>query len=207
MHCSRCGVPVTASRELCTDCGKPVERALQPGSQVMTDHGMPLRTLYAAFIGPKKLPYYLPLFERFDRGGSSTSWNWPAALITQLWMLRRGMFLWGLILYPLLALAATLLVVMPLIIMMGDIPESWQQPLTIVTWLLLVVIMGLAGNRIFHRHVRRLIAQSGSFGLSDDGRKAWLARKGSSRVRLIVIALLLLAGLLAGMVAAIVIPT
>ncbi|MBW7930113.1 MAG: pilin [Gammaproteobacteria bacterium] len=173
--------------------------------QAMEDHGLSLKTLYEAFIGPRKAGYYLPIFERFDRDGSLLSWNWPAALITQLWMLRRGMFLWGLVLYPLFGFLATLLLVLPVAFMLGDDFESWADSFALVVTLVLVIVTGLLGNRIFHRHVRALIAKSGGLGLSDAGRKEWLARKGSNRTGFIIIAILLLAGV-AGIIAGITIP-
>lgn len=173
--------------------------------KAMEDHGLPLKTLYEAFIGPRKAGYYLPIFERFDRDGSLLSWNWPAALITQLWMLRRGMFLWGLVLYPLFSFLAVLLLVLPVAFMLGDDFESWSDPFALVVMLALVIVTGLVGNRIFHRHVRAIIAKSGGLGLSDAGRKEWLARKGSNRAGLIIIAILLLAGVV-GIIAGITIP-
>lgn len=205
MHCSRCGVPIASSSAFCTQCGNPMHGASCDKQQVMEDHGLPLKTLYEAFLGARKTGYYLPIFERFDRDGSLISWNWPAALITQLWMLRRGMFLWGLVLYPLFSFLAVLLLALPVAFMLGDDFEPWSDSFALVVALALVIVTGLLGNRIFHRHVRAVIAKSGSFGLSDAGRKEWLARKGSSRAGLVVIAILLLTGV-AGIIAGIAIP-
>lgn len=83
--------------------------AASPAMKTTAEIG--LTAMYEAFIGPAKAHYYVPVFGRFDAGASAFSWNWPAAFITQLWMLFRGMFLWGFLWYPILGFLTSLLVV------------------------------------------------------------------------------------------------
>lgn len=51
------------------------------------DAGERADDLYRAYVGEKKADYYAPLFERFDSGGSTASWNWPSFFIAFFWML------------------------------------------------------------------------------------------------------------------------
>ncbi len=48
--------------------------------------------LYRAAVGAGKAGYYLPLFQRFDQGGSRISWNWPALFVPLFWMIYRRMY-------------------------------------------------------------------------------------------------------------------
>src|SRR3569832_1964389 len=51
---------------------------------------------YELAIG-RNTDYYLPKFERYDDGGSTLGWNWPAIFVTSGWYLYRKMWLWGLL--------------------------------------------------------------------------------------------------------------
>jgi type IV pilus assembly protein PilA len=51
---------------------------------------------YELAIG-RNVSYYLPKFERYDAGGSTVGWHWPAFFVTSAWYLYRKMWLWGLL--------------------------------------------------------------------------------------------------------------
>lgn len=158
--------------------------------------------LYEAFVGPDHAGYYLPRFQRFDAGGSATSWNWPAALITQWWMIYRGMYLWGFLLYPLLNTVAMVVVTTVAAQILGPARGMLGYLLTL---LVSFVVTGLYGNKIFHGHVRGMIDRSGRLGLSEQGRREWLIRKGSSSFIVVLIVLLIIPAII-GILAAIAIP-
>ena len=161
---------------------------------------MTQKDMYEAFIGPEKSGYYVPVFEGFDQGGSAASWNTPAALITQWWMLYRGMFLWGFLFYPALSWIVSITVTLGL---------SAISPVLagLGPWLVIlgsVVVMGLYSNKIYHGHVNKLIERSGKLGLSDQLRREWLIRKGATSYIWIIFVFVGIA--MIGILAAIAIP-
>lgn len=158
--------------------------------------------MYEAFIGPAKATYYVPIFERFDSGAGAISWNWPAAFITQLWMLYRGMFLWGFLWYPILSFIASLLVMLPFMAVAGDSREALSY---LVLLPASVIVMGLFSNKIFHGHVRKMIDKSGRLGLSAQQRREWLIRKGASNFVFLFIMIIVIVAII-GILAAIAIP-
>jgi type IV pilus assembly protein PilA len=157
--------------------------------------------MYEAFIGPAKASYYVPIFERFDSGAGAMSWNWPAAFITQLWMLYRGMFLWGFLWYPILSFIASLLVMLPFMAVAGDSGEALSY---LVLLPASIIVMGLFSNKIFHGHVRKMIDKSGRLGLSAQQRREWLIRKGASNFVFVFIMVVIVP--IVGILAAIAIP-
>ncbi len=174
----------------------PIARGGAPAAAPMTKKDM-----YEAFIGPEKAGYYVPIFEGFDQGGGAVSWNTPAALITQWWMLYRGMFLWGFLWYPILSSVVSLTVTMAC---------SAISPALggLGPWLVIlgsVVVMGLYSNKIYHGHVNKLIERSGRLGLSEQLRREWLIRKGATNF-IWVFFVLIIGVAMIGILAAIAIP-
>ncbi len=161
------------------------------------------RSMYEAFVGPEKSSYYVLLFERFDAGGSKVSWNLPAALITQWWMLYRGMFLWGFLGYPLLNALGFFLLGM-LVGIGGVGPGASIGIIYLVGIPASFLLTGLYGNKIYHGHVNKLIIKSGQRGLSDQHRREWLIRKGA--VSYIWIIFIFIGIAMIGILAAIAIP-
>ena len=158
--------------------------------------------MYEAFIGPAKAGYYVPIFERFDSGAGAITWNWPAAFITQLWMLYRGMFLWGFLWYPILSFIASFLVMLPFMAVADDSGQALSYLVLLPTS---VIVMGLFSNKIFHGHVRKMIDKSGRLGLSAQQRREWLIRKGASNFVFVFIMIMAIVAII-GILAAIAIP-
>jgi type IV pilus assembly protein PilA len=179
---------------------KPLSVSATP--QTSATGALTLSAMYHAFIGPEKADYYVPRFERFDSGGSSVSWNWPAALITQFWMLGRGMFLWGFLLYPILGSIVSVILASAASAILG--PKGYL-PANALYLLLSMLVMGAYGNRLFHRHARKLIDGSGQLGLSDSDRRDWIIRRGATSYAWIVIVVFVGIALV-GILAAIAIP-
>lgn len=219
MLCDKCGSSLSPDARFCGKCGSQVPSFETPSSTLVTpvknvpsislgetspavptttDEGG-LTEMYKAFIGPKKAHYYVPIFERFDNGASVMSWNWPAAFITQFWMVYRGMFLWGFLWYPILSILSSLVIMAPFRMATGDSDYLIIIPASIV-------VMGLFSNKIFHGHVRRIIDKSGQRGLSDQQRREWLIRKGASNFIIVFIVIFVGIVIPIGILAAIAIP-
>jgi len=216
MFCSKCGSEVGSESRFCSSCGTPVVldvsqepeveiRSPAPETSSAKDSAdeLTLDEMYRAFIGPEKSSYYLPLFSQFDlKNGGSTSWNWPAAFITQLWMLYKGMFLWGFLWYPILGGIASFLIALPFVAAGNEGAEALSY---LAYFVVSVVVMGLYSNKIYHGHVKKKIEKSGKLGLSAQERKEWLIRKGSSNFVFVFVLILFLVSII-GILAAIAIP-
>jgi type IV pilus assembly protein PilA len=157
--------------------------------------------LYEVFLG-RTAARYLPIFQRFDAGEGSTSWNLPAGLVTQLWMIYRGMYRWGLLWYPALGLLAGFLVGTICIAVGGASGGSLSSLLFVPAS---IAVMGLYGDRIYHGHARALIEESGRIGLDPVQRNAWLARKGGTHLLSALLVLALELGLF-GVLAVVAVP-
>lgn len=155
-------------------------------------------TLYRAFLGPERADPYLSRFERFDARGKAwpLAWHWPAALFTIPWMAYRRLYLWAIVLYPLVTVALTFVVVALTSVIFfdgGDVPARVQIP---VLALIALSWPGCLGHAIYYRRAKRCIAKSRA--LSGD-RRAWLAKRGgtsraATALAVFVLALLALAG-------------
>jgi len=160
----------------------------EPTTVTRAPERLSTKALYEAVVGPGKMPFYGPIFERLDLGRSPASWNLAAALATSGWMVYRRMYLWGLLWYPLL----TLLMTMAVLMIVTQLATLAVRPSAYVLALVLlflgsVALMGSYGNRLFHAHVRRLITISKELGLSAEERLSWLRRKGRPNVLGIVL--------------------
>jgi type II secretory pathway pseudopilin PulG len=160
------------------------------------------RQEYEAFIGPEKSDYYVPVFEHFDAGRGAAWWNWPAGLITQYWMLYRGMLLWGFLWYPILSYVVAFVLIRGAAALLGPLGTALGYPGFLIGS---IVVMGLYGNKIFHGHVLKQIRRSTALGLSEAQRRNWLIRRGASGYLWVLIVILVAVAVL-GMLAAIAIP-
>jgi type IV pilus assembly protein PilA len=155
--------------------------------------------LYRAFLGPNNAERYLAVFQRFDSGGGSATWNLAGGLITQLWMLYRGMYLWALVLYPLLIIAGG--------VALGAVGGllGLDTSLSALSLILGIAIPGLYADKIYHGHARKLIERSALMGLAPQPRREWLMRKGGTNLLAPLILLVFNAAVI-GMLAAIAVP-
>ncbi len=93
MFCKNCGKELDSTVAFCPNCGTPTE--------VKTGYDF-----YNQYIDDdvKKLidkneAYYLTKFTEMKQNGKKTSWNWPAFLVSPLWLIYRKMYLYGVICY------------------------------------------------------------------------------------------------------------
>jgi len=155
--------------------------------------------LYRAFLGPNNAERYLAVFQRFDSGGGSATWNLAGGLITQLWMLYRGMYLWGLLFYPLLAIAGG--------VALGAVGGLLRLDagVGVLSFILGIALPGMYADSIYHGHARKLIERSARMGLAPQARREWLMRKGGTNL-LAPLLLVAFNVVVIGMLAAIAVP-
>jgi Tfp pilus assembly major pilin PilA len=110
--------------------------------------------LYRAAVGENKAGYYLPLFQRFEQGGSRASWNWPAFFVTFFWLLYRRMY--GLALGYLLAWPFAAAIVFTVVsVVLGPLAGAVFYWFAVVGVQLVAVPM--FANAVYHWHVRKRI--------------------------------------------------
>ncbi len=159
--------------------------ATEPLSAPQTG-GADTAVLYRRFIGSKNTQYYTERFQRFDERARKwpLSWNWPGSLLSVCWFSYRRMYLWGFVFYPLITLASTFVLLVPISGLAfggGDVPGRIGVPI-----LLLIAFLwpGALGTAIYYRRAKANIARIPNLAIGDDtARHAWLAgRGGTSRV-------------------------
>lgn len=159
--------------------------------------------LYRAYVGEEKADFYVPLFERFDSGGSRVSWNWPAFFIALFWMLYRRMygyaaayfFLWPAILVVLAIV--TQLVLGPLVGGIVYVIGALVMPF---------VIVPMFANALFHKHVRDRIASVVAAAPSHEAAVQRLIGQGSTSTGVAVAIAVVVCVFGTGILAAIALP-
>jgi hypothetical protein len=118
-----------------------------------------MNALYRAALGPLNTAYYLPVFDRFDATGrSTTTWNWAASLFTLGWMVFRQ--LWS----PALVYVAAAEGLALLVFALGRVLLQWPQG---IEWgvlatvaVLAFAVPGMYGNAMLHTDIRKRIARA-----------------------------------------------
>ena len=111
--------------------------------------------LYRAAVGESRADYYLPLFARFDQGGSRLSWNWPALFVPLFWMIYRRMY----------GPAAVYFFAYPfaLIILLAIVSAVLGESAGVLFYWLVVlgvrVLIAIYANSLYHWHVRKRVDQ------------------------------------------------
>ena len=145
---------------------------------------------YRTFIGPNRTHYYLSRFERFELRGflRRVSWHWQTALLTFPWMLYRRLYLWALVLHPAITLVLTFLCLIPIAAASeGDVPKPL---LVAVMGLVSILWPGLYANAVYHRRARARLGQLQSLELGPEAQLEWLARRGGTSRRALVLGIL-----------------
>lgn len=158
--------------------------------------------LMGAFVGPKNAHYYEQVFEKFERGGGSLSWNWPAFFVTWFWLLYRKMYMWWLLYW----------FGLPIVLMLATgVVASTANPVMAAAFyyggyaLIAFIVVPMFANRLYYNHAKRKVAKMAATTLSEEQQGQELARAGgTSGAIMIVVPFVLIA--LIGVLAAISIP-
>ena len=162
--------------------------------------------LLAAYVGPKYQEYYAPIFQRFESGGSSVSWHWPAFFVTIFWLLYRKMWLnffayWLFIPIALAVLSTLIEAVIPGAtgILIGSLFEGG------LLLLIAFVLVPMFANRLYYNHAQKKIGKiTSEFGAPEQQRMELARKGGTSNVAIVIAPIILIA--LIGIIAAITIP-
>ncbi len=205
MFCNKCGEEYTKNARFCVSCGEaiPKENTTSPKEQ---SHGKDfsdnddINDYYAAAIGYNNTDYYLSRFKRFDSGGSSVSWHWPAFFVTFYWFLYRKMWLWALIYF---------LLPIPVGIFSG-ILGAFSAAAGGVAYLSFIagifIVFPMFATKLYHRHIRKKIEKAKSFSNDKEKHMRTLAVEGgTSNIALIIVLIFAFVAMI-GILAAVAIP-
>jgi cell division septation protein DedD len=116
-------------------------------------------TLYRAAIGTVRADYYLRVFAAMDASDRPTlRWNWAACLCTLNWFVFRK--LWRPALYHCGVVVALALFIFGIGGLVFQFSDTVQVALAALFGVLLFVLPGLFGNRIYHAECRRRMTQA-----------------------------------------------
>ena len=137
----------------------------------------PSDDLYEIFVGPRNAQYYRERFTRFESGGSSASWHWPAFFLTTGWLFYRKMWLWGLL--YLLVLPILLQVVAAIVAI--TVGPGVGGATYFVLWIgLSLVAIPIFAARLYYGHARTKIARESVNNGSDEQLRLAVARAGGT---------------------------
>lgn len=157
--------------------------------------------LMAAYLGPKNANYYLDRFQQFEGGGGSASWNWPAFLVSSIWLLYRKMWL-NALLYMFIFPIVLQLVSAAMVPALGPAAAGifYLGGYLVIAFVLLPVF----ANRLYYQHAQGKIAKVVAAN-ADEGQRALEAARRGGTSNIVVIILVILVPL-SGILAAIAIP-
>jgi len=140
---------------------------------------------HAVAIGLGNQGYYLSRLAG-SGGRPGVLWNWAAALFTSPWLMYRKMYLWALLIYPLIV-ATTLAAAW----WAGGVafPGDPRAQVTVLgAWFAgLSLLGGLFGNALYGHHLRALIEQTHRLDLEPAEQHRRLRRKGGTNAMLAAI--------------------
>jgi hypothetical protein len=169
--CSRCGAPLTANPPRGAGYGEyapfqaqhPPYGGVDPNEQLAGETAEDM----AAYVRVNT-PYYLPRFRDMEKTGRAIKWNWGAFFFGPAWLLFRKRYIWGAILTVLEVLTQVLMLVsqdvLPAfyealytgksqlamdILQNADYPHMLLVLMPMVTYLLLHLLCGLFGTRLY----------------------------------------------------------
>jgi hypothetical protein len=180
-YCRQCGKEVKAEEAFCRHCGAKLifsgADATRPLSSInAAEHD------FAVFIG-KNSEKYLVRFKGFMQGGQDSfavTWHWPAFIVPFFWLLYRKLYGWSIL--------ALVLGLVPYVGIMSHIA------------------FGMAAHYIYYRHAKEKLLGLKARQSSETERAADMARAGGVNNAAVVIAIVLSALALVGILAAVAIP-
>ena len=154
--------------------------------------------LREAFVGPKNTHYYLNQFEKFDSGGGSIGWHWPAFFVTWVWLGYRKMWGWFFAYWFLFPFIMALL---------GGFATVAHPIFGAIVYLGgYFLIPPLFANRLYYGHARNKTAQAQLSSTNPQAQAQEAARLGGTSMIVLIVLPLIIAGMV-GILAAIAIPT
>lgn len=119
-------------------------------------------------VGDENAEHYLRQFGRFDRrkGWYVPSWNWSAFFSMGVWALYRKMYKNFWYFAPIFGTCAF------------AEEASGMEDLFYLTWLIIAIFYGLAGDYFYYRHVRAILPEAEP--LAEPERREFLEAKGGT---------------------------
>ncbi len=160
-----------------------------------------------AYVG-RKADYYLRKWApRLESADGETGFNWAAFFLTAFWMAYRKMYLYS---FLCIVASAILPFLVQVLFIYGFRAPSTPPSVTLIVNIMFSLVCGAFGNAMYLAHARRQIATLRARGLEGEQLLCALARRGGTSWLgafswiLGPLMLLLLAGLLLGVMLAIV---
>lgn len=140
------------------------------GNQPSTDD------LLAVAIGPKNTDYYLRYLEKSEGSPWQASWNWPAFLVTSLWLLYRKVWL-GWLMYVFLLPMGLLAVTAAIGAGLG---ETIGTAIYLLGFAALMFAFPVWGNALYKRKLTALVEKAQRLHTDREAQRTYLARHGGT---------------------------
>ncbi len=172
-----------------------------PEPPVPREGAAPTREELEAFVGKRASYYWRKSGRNRHDDGLMAGWNWAAAFLSIFWMLYRRMHKEFWIIVGILVLWGAAEGVVE---EMADLQAESTRSIERFGNFVFAVVMGMIGNGLYLRRVRREVLQSRSlFSADPQGHRAHLAKRGGTSwtAALIGVAVLACVAVLAAMIA------
>lgn len=207
MFCAKCGTSNDDTANFCASCGYALPLSDQDASksQVKAEGSASADEYYKAIIGPKNQDYYLRHFSRFDNDGkTSTTWHWPAFLVTFYWLLYRKMWLNALIYFFLPYLVLILLGIV------GAVAGDESGVLAGIGYLLyaaaIFILLPMQANAFYYKQCKKMISAVRATSQDTQRQLGELSGRGGTSSIVIILILIFTFVAVIGILAAIAIP-
>lgn len=196
IKCEECGGQVSDKAERCPHCGYPVmpeptqellinypkkeiksnitPYAVKQKKSIETEN---IDELYKAAIGDTSLTYYLKAFhvrQQDASGDYKIGWNWPAFLVTGLWLLYRKLYIHSIIYIFICSLVNILL-------------KPVNDNLSILCLIFISLIYSLLANSIYKKNIDKKIESSEIACDTFDERIKYLRKHGGTNTALVLV--------------------
>ncbi len=152
---------------------------------------------YAHVIGDLRKHFYLWKFKALAARRFRMSWNWAAGFFTWLWLMYRKMYLWGFLIYPIIAAVLFVLIDYSLPALLG--PGSRTNVAVLGGYFLITTLLGGAfGNALYRRHLLKKIRWARDLVPNDRERGELLRLKGGVTFLVPILTLMTLATAIVG---------
>lgn len=154
------------------------------------------------YVGPNNSAYYLQKFARFEAGGGSATWHWPAFFLSSIWLLYRKMWMWAAIYWFGFPIGLQILTAV-LAVTVG--PELAGALYFVIYLVIAFGVMPVMANFLYYRHAKSKVEKVGA-AFPPEQQGVELARIGGTSKVAMIIAVILFIVFMGGILAAISIP-